>query len=123
MRVFSAFVVLFVTLAGCGGSGASSGPDLVHIPALPSAPRPLPLAHADPSSPAPTAKESGRAHGSPLQVEWHGKYYPATVIGPAEGGKVRIHYNGYGSEWDEDVGEDRIREASYIDPAQINPED
>jgi hypothetical protein len=42
-------------------------------------------------------------------VEWHGKYYEATVLSTTPDGLTRIHYDGYGPEWDEDVGEDRIR--------------
>ena len=62
------------------------------------------------ASPAPRTRRPRRAVGSTIDVEWHGTYYPATVLASAEDGNVRIHYDGYGDEWDEDVGEDRIRE-------------
>lgn len=52
-----------------------------------------------------------RVVGSPLQVEWHGSYYPARVLRMTAGGRVRIRYDGYGAEWDEDVTDARILEA------------
>lgn len=91
--------------------------DLVHIPSLvaptASLAAPPPSTKATPR-PTPTdvlrASAPGRPVGSKIEVEWHGRYYPATVLATTPDGKTRIHYDGYGDEWDEDVGEDRIRE-------------
>jgi hypothetical protein len=58
--------------------------------------------------------------GEHLFVEWHGSYWPATVLeGPPRGSaatsterageRARIHYEGYGPEWDETVGPDRTK--------------
>jgi hypothetical protein len=48
--------------------------------------------------------------GEHVLVEWEeGKLYPAHVVevnGPA---RYRVHFDGYDSHWDEDVGIDRIR--------------
>ncbi len=48
--------------------------------------------------------------GEHVLVEWEeGKFYPAHVLevhGPA---RYRVHFDGYDSHWDEDVGLDRIR--------------
>jgi hypothetical protein len=55
-----------------------------------------------PARPAPLAV------GDKIQVEWGGHYYPATVLALQEANLVRIHYEGYGPEWDEVVGPDRI---------------
>ncbi len=48
--------------------------------------------------------------GEHVLVEWEpGKLYPAHVLevnGPA---RYRVHFDGYDSHWDEDVGIDRIR--------------
>ncbi len=46
--------------------------------------------------------------GDKGQVLWKGTWYPATVL-KANGDQCFIHYNGYGSNWDEWVGPDRIR--------------
>jgi len=46
--------------------------------------------------------------GDKVTVLWNGQWYPATVL---EVGKTtwKIHYDGYGAEWDEWVGSDRIK--------------
>ncbi len=46
--------------------------------------------------------------GEKLFVLWGGADWPATVIGAGDGDKVRIHYDNYGAEWDEDVGPERV---------------
>lgn len=90
------------------------GTDTVVIPTLvppPVRPAPDPTSSrrrapgAEPEAPL----REGRAPGTPILVEWHGKYYPATVLTTTPDGLTHIHYEGYGPEWDEDVGEDRIR--------------
>ena len=63
--------------------------------------------------PARLAYELGRSPkrarvGEQLYVEWQGSYWPARVIG-LDGSNARIHYEGYGPEWDETVGADRLR--------------
>lgn len=96
--------------------------DTVVIPTLvppPARPAPAPsTSSARPigttAEPQPRARE-GRAPGTPILVEWHGKYYAATVLSTTPDGLTRIHYEGYGPEWDEDVGEDRIRPRSEGD--------
>ena len=45
-------------------------------------------------------------------VEWHGASYEATVLSTTPGLLTRIHYDGYGPQWDEDVSEARIGERS-----------
>jgi hypothetical protein len=46
--------------------------------------------------------------GPPAEVEWNGSWYPATVLG-VDGERTLIHYVGYGENWDEWVGPERIR--------------
>jgi len=43
-------------------------------------------------------------------VEWHGTWFPAEVL-RRDGTRSFIHYTGYGANWDEWVGPDRIRGA------------
>lgn len=59
---------------------------------------------------APYQRARPREVGSALEVGWHGQFYPATVLGMTDEGRVRIRYDGYGAEWDEDVTDERIRE-------------
>ncbi len=47
--------------------------------------------------------------GDRVRVEWHGQMYPATVLGIVGPERYRIHYEGYGPEWDELVGLARIQ--------------
>jgi hypothetical protein len=48
------------------------------------------------------------ANSQNVMVEWHSTWYPSEVL-RRSGGKYFIHYTGYGSNWDEWVGPDRIR--------------
>lgn len=47
--------------------------------------------------------------GQPVQVDWNGSWYAATVLALTEGGEVRIHYEGWADSYDEDVPRSRIR--------------
>lgn len=60
------------------------------------------------STPAPSPISVYRA-GDRVRVEWHGAVYPADVIAALGGDRYRVHYDGYGSEWDEDIGLNRIQ--------------
>lgn len=71
-------------------------------------PRTVPTAHTAVKTVPHRAKT--RIAGSPIDVEWHGAYYHATVVAMTPDGRVRIHYDGYGDVWDEDVTDARIRE-------------
>ncbi|MDF1564334.1 MAG: caspase family protein [Deltaproteobacteria bacterium] len=48
------------------------------------------------------------AVGEPVQVEWRGQWWPASIL-DRTGERYLIRYDGYGTEWDEWVGEARIR--------------
>jgi hypothetical protein len=48
--------------------------------------------------------------GDVVKVEWHGTMYPARVVGIVGSETYRIHYEGYGNEWDETVGLSRIQQ-------------
>ncbi|HEY4117612.1 MAG TPA: hypothetical protein VGM56_07145 [Byssovorax sp.] len=47
--------------------------------------------------------------GDQVRVEWHGTMYAARVTGIVGQERYRVHYDGYGSEWDETVGLPRIQ--------------
>ncbi|HEY3495769.1 MAG TPA: Tudor-knot domain-containing protein [Polyangiaceae bacterium] len=48
--------------------------------------------------------------GEHVLVEWEeGKFYPAYVVEAHSTTRYRVHFDGYDSHWDEDVGVDRIR--------------
>jgi mbt repeat./RNA binding activity-knot of a chromodomain. len=46
--------------------------------------------------------------GDSAQVLWNGNWYPAHVL-KGKGSQCLIHYDGYGSNWDEWVGPERIK--------------
>jgi hypothetical protein len=48
--------------------------------------------------------------GERVLVEWEeGKFYPAYIIDVHSTTRYRVHFDGYDSRWDEDVGVDRIK--------------
>jgi hypothetical protein len=52
-----------------------------------------------------------RGVGDEVEVEWQGRWY-AAVLRELRGDQWLVHYDGYGDEWDEAVGDDRIRPRS-----------
>ena len=47
--------------------------------------------------------------GERVRVEWHGQMYPAVIAGIVGHELYKIHYEGYGNEWDEIVPRSRIQ--------------
>ncbi|MEM9691700.1 MAG: hypothetical protein AAGA56_04090 [Myxococcota bacterium] len=60
-----------------------------------------------------TAVEAAKTNdfkvGDRVKVDWHNHFYSAVIIGVVGPERYRVHYEGYGSEWDENVGRDRIK--------------
>ncbi|MBI2340682.1 MAG: hypothetical protein HYU99_10040 [Deltaproteobacteria bacterium] len=54
--------------------------------------------------------------GDKAQVLWKGTWYPASVL-KATDSQCFIHYDGYGSNWDEWVGSDRIKIGGAVSKA------
>lgn len=48
--------------------------------------------------------------GDRVRVEWHGTMYPAVIVGIVGQERYRIHFDGYGDEWDDTVGLNRIQQ-------------
>jgi hypothetical protein len=66
-----------------------------------------------PSKPAATVVSSsaGYAVGDAVLVEWRGSWYKASIL-EVRGAEYKIHYTGWGAEWDEVVGTSRIKPQS-----------
>lgn len=64
-----------------------------------------------PAEPAPAPADPALAPGAPVVVERGGQWLPATIVGRVAADRVIVHYQGYGSEWDEAVGLNRVRPA------------
>lgn len=46
--------------------------------------------------------------GDRVRVRWRGSVYSGAIVSRSGPSKLLVHYDGYGSEWDEIVPEDRI---------------
>jgi hypothetical protein len=60
----------------------------------------------------------GGAHyaaGERVAVEWGGRWWPAVVVQPIGATEWRVHFEGWGQNWDTVVGPSRIRQASAAD--------
>jgi hypothetical protein len=67
--------------------------------------RPGPSASGAPSS----SPAVGFRVGERVRVEWHGAIYSATILAEVGADRYRVHYEGYGTEWDENVDLNRIQ--------------
>jgi hypothetical protein len=102
----------------CGGGDCemafSFDPKTMKMNALPGARTLVCVGSAPPAKPgAATTADTGVAAatykvGDAVMVEWKGGWFPARVIAIGNG-KYKIHYDGYGSEWDEFVGLSRMK--------------
>lgn len=75
----------------------------------------VPVAQA---SPAPIAT-STPARAQRVEVEWQGSWWPAVVV-RTRGTMTRVHYVGWGPEWDEWAPPSRVRSAA-VRPPLHNP--
>src|SRR5262249_54794902 len=57
----------------------------------------------------------GLTPGSKVFIQKSGQWLPGSVVRQSTPGSYLVHYEGYGAEWDESVGLDKIRPAQ--DPA------
>jgi len=55
------------------------------------------------------AKTNRYKIGDRVKVQFQHHYYPAVIVGIVGPEKYRVHYEGYGNEWDENVATDRIQ--------------
>jgi PDZ domain len=62
-----------------------------------------------PAAAAPAAALAGLTTGSKVEVQWNGRWFPATIKAVNGPGRWMVAYDGYGSQWDEVVGPDRLR--------------
>jgi len=48
--------------------------------------------------------------GQRVRVLWHDRIYPATIVEVLRDERYRVHYEGFGPEWDETIDASRIKE-------------
>jgi hypothetical protein len=104
----SAAALFVLVIAAC----ARGGPPLVPTVEVPvGAVAPSQQIETDPT---PIARRPTRDEGTPVEVEWHGRWWPAVLL-EQRGDRWLIHYVGYGDDWDEVVTPDRIREPQTVE--------
>ena len=104
--------VLALGLMGAGQVGAGAQAD----------------AQSDDSAPRqPVAPKIAAVHekmewekGDRVEVKWGGQWYKAEIL-EAKNDLYRIHYEGYGSNWDEWVTPGRIRPTATVQSVQDQP--
>lgn len=74
------------------------------------------VAHGRPLETAP----SRRSIGEEVEVEWQGSWYAAVLRDPRGPDRWLVHYDGYSEDWDEVVGEERIRDRQ-VTPTEPEP--
>lgn len=123
MRGRGCFATLVCVLAGCARGGAAPAVPTIEIPVAAVAGPGLTTRAPEPETRG-DRDEEPRAAGRKrkVEVEWHGSWWPATLLAP-RGDKWLVHYDGYGADWDEIVGEDRIRELQLNGDSDPDPDD
>lgn len=96
--------LLLLSVAACTGCAPATPPNVptVQVPVGPSSRSSIE------TKPGAQAREA-HVEGEAIDIEWHGSWFPGVVVGSRDA-RWLVHYEGYGDEWDEVVGEDRIRE-------------
>ncbi|MBS2014681.1 MAG: hypothetical protein JST00_17470 [Deltaproteobacteria bacterium] len=95
--------------AGCAANGAPPTVPTLTVPVMPVTGRPLDVGGAG-RKPSPVAID-GRSAGDPVDVEWHGSWYPAVLLERRAEGWL-VHYEGYDDTFDEIATFSRIRDRS-----------
>lgn len=57
----------------------------------------------------PVEPDSSLEVGSKLVCEWAGKWQQVTILSLKDNGQVRVHWEGWSDQWDEDVDRSRLR--------------
>lgn len=65
-------------------------------------------------------RSSGWSTTDEVEVEWRGRWWPAIVMERRGGSRFLVHYTGYGDEWNEVVGVERVRSRSAPEPSEPN---
>ncbi len=88
---------------GCVRGAPVQAPTVVFVDAVAGETAPAPSGDSTESAGSWKARDE-------IEVEWRGSWWPAVVLEPRGVGRWLVRYDGYGSDWDEVVGRDRIRE-------------
>ena len=95
-------LVAISSSAGCARVRPVSAPTVVYIEGVTGGPGIAASGERSESGGSWRAKDE-------VEVEWHGSWWPAVVM-EKRGNRWLVHYENYGTDWDEVVAADRIRE-------------
>lgn len=117
-RLASTLLALGVALstAACAKIGPPPGVPTVVVPVASVAGSPIEVGGAGRS--ASHVALDGRGVGDPVDVEWHGSWYPAVLLERRTEGWL-VHYEGYDESYDEVATPSRIRDRSI--PIEEDP--
>lgn len=88
-----------------------------------SAPAPEPSASAEPvATAAPAAAKARWKAGDRVDINWHGGWHQGRVLS-VTGALYRVHYLGWGANWDESVPASRLRPPTSTAKRGSNPKD
>lgn len=82
---------------------------IMHARDIRSRDEPSPPPWQSPIAPTALPAEHVVRRGDALMGEWHGSWYPVHVLRVRGADRVRIRYDGFGGEWDEEMGRARLR--------------
>lgn len=106
---FAVALALGLSSAACIENGPPPNVPTITVPVQPVAGAPLQVGPGGRSS-APAIRD-GRSVGDPVDVEWHGAWYPAVLLERKAEGWL-IHYEGFSDSYDEVAPASRIRDRS-----------
>ncbi len=81
-----------------------------------------PAASAAPTATVAAAKKAAYKAGDRVDINWKGSWHQGRVVSLV-GTQFRVHYLGWGANWDENVGADRLRPPTASAKRGSNPKD
>ena len=115
VRTSAAVAITALTLGACSKPHSEASPPTARGSAAASATT-SPAASATTSPVA--ASSSAISAGQRVEIEWQGDWYQADVL-EIDGERYRIHYLGYGANWDEWVTASRLRKPCESCPKKM----
>ena len=105
LHAFASLAFLLVVALACKRGADASGSDASIMTTV----------TGDPSSTVATAPASWKV-GDTVDVEWSGTWYESQILAVQPGPQYKIHYVGWGSNYDETVGPSRMRARANAAP-------
>lgn len=109
--------LLLILIPGCARGTPINAPTVVFVEGVTSDPALATSGESEVGGASWRSKEE-------VEVEWHGAWFQAVVLEKRGGNRWLVHYVGYGDDWDEIVGVERIRERrAQVQESTVEEED